>query len=305
VLWGVAPGAHTKQDRAEALAEFDTRVGKPQVIYHAYHRGAELFPTAQEIRLARDPERPRVLFLNWKPVGARWSEIARGDANIDAQLDRLAEHIKANFSEPFFFTVHHEPENDVRAFPGSGMTAKDYAAAFRYVITRLRADGVTNLVSTMSYMAFVPWNTSPWFEELYPGDDVVDWVAWDTYAYSVPGYGYGDFAEMLNRRTGKQKSWPGFYNWAARRFPDKPLMLGEWGVWYSRSNPEHQAAFYDSARLQLESFPRLKAVVYFESPNAEGRDSRVHVTSNGLQSFQRFSQHPAFDIPIRLPKSAG
>ena len=47
---------------------------------------------------------------------------------------------------------------------------------FRYVINRLRADGVTNLVSVMVLMAYMPWIRQSWLDDLYPGDDVVDWV---------------------------------------------------------------------------------------------------------------------------------
>jgi hypothetical protein len=304
-LWGVAPGAHTSQDRTQALADFEARAAKPQIVYHAYHRGRELFPTAAEIALARDVNNPRILFLNWKPTGVTWGQIAAGDAGTDAYLDQLAAHIKATFPELFFFTMHHEPENDVVEQAGSGMTAKDYASAYRYVIERLRANAVTNAVSAMVYMAYIPWNVKPWFGDLYPGNDVVDWIAWDIYAYSEPGHGFGDFAEMMNRRSDSQPGWPGFYNWAARSFPDKPLMVAEWGVWYSTNNPRHQADFFESARLQLELFPRVKAYVYFETPNAEGRDSRVHNTPAGLRAFQQFSGHPAFAVTLSRRQANG
>lgn len=285
-------------DRAVALREFEQKVARPQAIYHGYHRGKELFPTKAEIGLARDPINPRFLFLNWKPTGVTWQQIAAGDYAIDAYLDKLALHLTTTFPEQFFFTMHHEPENDVVERAGSGMTAKDYAAAVRYVITRLRAHGASNLVSVMSYMAFVRWNAKPWFEDLYPGDDVIDWVAWDAYSYSDPGYGYGDFAEMMNRQSESRASWPGFYNWAAQTFPDKPLMLGEWAVWHSKKNPEHQARYFDSVRLQLELFPRLKAFVYFESPNADGRNSMIDATKRGLKSYQQLSRHSAFDVKV-------
>ena len=125
-------------------------------------------------------------------------------------------------------------------------------------------------------------------------------MAWDEYSYSDPGYGFGDFAEMMNRRGSDAADWPGFYNWAARTFPGKPLMLGEWGLWYSKDNSGHQARFFDSARLQLESFPRVKAYVYFETPDAgEGQDSRVDRTSGGLDAFRRLSLHPCFSVKLR------
>jgi hypothetical protein len=300
VLWGVAPGAHTDTPRTVALHDFEQKTGRDQAVYHAYHRGTgDVFPTAEEMDIAREPGHKRVLFLNWKPTGASWASIARGDPATDAYLDRLAEHITRSFPEPFFLTIHHEPENEVTAEAGSGWTAHDYAMMFRHVIQRLRDDGVSNVVSVMAYMAYVPWNVQPWFEDLYPGDDVVDWVAWDSYAYSDPGYGYGDFAEMMNRRSGSRPAWPGFYNWAATRFPTKPLMVAEWGVWHSESNQGHKPYFFRSVAQQVQLFPRVKAMVYFDTPhNQQGMDSRVDSTEEALGAYCVLGQHPAFRVAL-------
>lgn len=306
VLWGVAPGAHTGVDRITALRTFESTTGRPQAIYHAYHRGESLFPTQQEIAIARDPHNPRMLMLNWKPVNVTWRELAQGDPWADAYLDRLAKHIKATYRDPFFFTMHHEPEDDVRTNPVLGMTAKDFANAFRHVVLRLRAKGVDNLISAVCYMAYVPWNAKSWFTDLYPGDDVVDWISWDAYAYSDPGYGHGDFAEMMNRRSRSYPDWPGFYNWAAKSFPSKPLMVAEWGLWQSQANPGHAADFYASVARQMALFPRVKAMIYFETPsNQDGRDSRVHVTVGGLTAYQELGRMPVFQVePLTLAERA-
>jgi hypothetical protein len=300
VLWGVAPGAHTDQSRDQALAQFESDTGRTQAIYHAYHRGTEIFPTAQEISIARDPAKPRLLFLNWKPTGASWAQIARGDEATDNYLDRLAEHIRDTFTEPFFFTVHHEPENDVKPASGSGYTATDFRNMYRYVINRLRAQGVSNMVSVMVHMAYIPWLTQSWWEQLYPGDDVVDWLAWDVYAHSDPGqYGYGDFAELMNRKSSSAPAWQGFYNYAAAKHPDKPFMLGEWGVWYSSREPGHMADFFDSVAKQISMFPRLKAMVYFDTPSDQsGKDSRVTRTSAGLAAYRRLGLDPTFQVDL-------
>jgi hypothetical protein len=300
VLWGVAPGAHTGTPRPLALREFEERTGRRQAVYHAYHRGTdELFPTDDEWDIAREPGNKRILFLNWKPTDVSWADIARGDPTVDSYLDRLAEHIRATFPDPFFFTVHHEPENDVRSEAGSGWTAADYAAMFRHVIQRLRGNGVQNLVSVVAFMAYIPWNAQPWFDALYPGDDVVDWVAWDAYAYSDPGYGHGDFAELMNRRAPDRPGWPGFYNWAAFRFPDKPLMIAEWGVWYSPRNAGHKPYFYRTVAEQIQLFPRIKALVYFDTPgNQKGKDSRVDSTIESLEAYRRLGAGRTFQVRI-------
>ncbi|HIW63199.1 MAG TPA: hypothetical protein H9881_12135 [Candidatus Stackebrandtia excrementipullorum] len=219
-LLGVAPGAHMPGSKTEALLRFEELTGKRQHVYHSYHRGVgKLFPTPDETDVASDPENGRILFINWKPSQASWADIAAGDPETDDYLDELADHIGSTFGRPMFFTVHHEPENDVRPEDGSGYTADDYAAMYRYVVERLRSGGADNLVSVMVYMAYLKWTAMPWHEDLYPGDDVVDWVGWDAYGYSDPGYGHGDFAELVNRVSGLDPDWPGFYNWAATSLP--------------------------------------------------------------------------------------
>ena len=194
--------------------------------------------------------------------------------------------------------MHHEPENDVIERPGSGYMAEDYAAMFRHVVLRLRGDGVTNLVTVMDYMAYAPWNVQPWFNALYPGDDVVDWIGWDMYGYSTPAaYGYGDFAEMLSRNAGRPQ-WPGIYAWAAARFPDKPFMAAEWGVWYDAADPNHQAAVFGSVTAELAQYPQIKALVYFDTPQDGGKSTLVTSTPASLAAFQAMEQQPIFQVSM-------
>jgi Glycosyl hydrolase family 26 len=300
VLWGVAPGAFTDRRGRAALAAFEEKTRRHQDVYHAYHRGErELFPTREEIAIAREPGRERILFLNWKPTGASWAAIARGDRRTDAFLDRLAAHVDRDFPEQFFFTVYHEAEDNVREKPGSGYTAEDYAAMYRHVVLRLRNDGVDNLVTVLVHMAYVPFTGKSWFVHMYPGDDVVDWIGFDTYAYSAPGYGHGDFAELLNRRSAREPHWPGFYDWAAAHHPGKPLMVAEWGVWSSKQDPGHKAAFYREVGRQIGEFPRIKALVHFDTPhNQDGRDSTVDSSPDALAAYRALGRLPIFRVTI-------
>jgi hypothetical protein len=300
VLWGVAPGAFTESRGRSALARFEAKTGRHQDVFHAYHKGnRQLFPTRDEMAIARERGRERVLFLNWKPSGASWAKIAKGDRATDAFLDRLAGHLRRNFREPFFFTVHHEAEDQVREKKGSGYTAQDYAAMYRHVIQRLRARGAHNMVTVLVHMAYVPHTSKSWFEHMYPGDHVIDWIGFDTYAYSDPGYGHGDFAELLNRRSSTKPNWPGFYNWAARKHPGKPLMVAEWGVWSSKRNPGHKAAFYREVGRQITRFPRIRAMVHFETPRSEeGRDSRVDATRESLAAYRSLGRLPIFQVEV-------
>jgi hypothetical protein len=298
-LVGVAPAAHTSRDKEQALLEFETRVEHPQQIYHAYERGSgKLFPTEAQIALTEDPLNPRTLFINWKPQMAEWGAIAAGDPETDEYLDKLAAHIKANFDKPFFFTVHHEPENDVDPRAGSHMEAADYAAMYRYVVERLRGQGVDNLVTVMNYMGYLRWVEKPWHGDLYPGDDVVDWIGLSGYGQSLKDDGHSDFGEIVDQTN---DTWPGFYHWVAREHPKKPMMLAEWGVFNEEKYPNHQKTVFQEARYQMAHYPRLKAVVYFESPNAEGRNSEVHLNQDTLDAFRALMRSRHFDVRLEWP----
>ena len=261
--WGAAPRAFMSTPVDQGIAQLEAQTGQPFDVVHAYHRNDELFPNAAERAIALQPGHNRLLFLNWKPaMDMSWRAVANGAA--DARIDREANYLNTTWQHPFFLTIWHEPENDVNPTPGSGMTADDYAAMFRHVVQRLRADGVNNAITVMTYMNYLPWEEKPWFDNLYPGDDVVDWIATDSYIYSgASGYGTGDFNKMMNRSS---SSFPGFYKWATTTHPGQPIMLGEWGVFNNAADPAGQADFYRSVQAELHNYPDLHALIDFDMP---------------------------------------
>lgn len=297
-LTGAAAGAHTSRPKEDAFLEFEQTVGRTQHIYHAYERAdGRLFPTRKQIDLATDPDNPRTLFINWKPRMATWAEIAAGDPDVDRYLTRLADHIDQNFDQPFFFTVHHEPENDVINRPGSGMQPGDYREMYRYVVNFLRSAGADNLVTVMNYMGYLKWTEVPWHDQLYPGDDVVDWIGVSGYGQSLNDDGHSDFTEIVDQ-TKDDGTWPGYYHWVGQQHPTKPLMLAEWGVFKTDGHPDHQETVFRSAAEQFAYYPRLKAVVYFSSPDAEGRDSEVDTDPDALEAYRDLMASELFDVKL-------
>ncbi|WP_327006334.1 endoglucanase [Dactylosporangium sp. NBC_01737] len=293
LLWGVAPGAFTDLPSSEALGNFERTTGRPADILHSYHRGDEVWPTADEIATVRQ-SRKRILFANWKVAwDTTWADVAAGGQ--DARIDRAAARLKA-FPGKLFVALHHEPENDVRA--GGGMTARDYAAMYRHTVLRLRAAGVTNVVFVMVYMAYEPWCVQPWFGDLYPGDDVVDWIGMDPYLFAKPGgYGHGDFTYLVDRTSDPAK-WPGFYTWVTRTHGNKPLMIAEWGVYEHAADPAQKAWIYSTVRQQLGRFPAIKALVYFDSPNAPKGDTRPDSSQAALAEFQKLASSTVFSVTL-------
>ncbi|GGO67431.1 glycoside hydrolase family 26 protein [Nonomuraea cavernae] len=285
--WGMAPEIFTGVPVDQAIRSAEQRMGTHADVVHVYHRTSELFPTDREIRLARDPARPRLLLVNWKPsFDHTWAEIAGGA--LDHRIDRLAAYIRRTFPERFFLTIHHEPENDVRAGQGSGMQAADYAAMYRHVVLRLREKGVKNAVTVMTYMGAPNWAAKAWFEELYPGDDVVDWVAMDPYADSD----VRDFAGLVNKTRPDFPRWPGFYRWMQLRFPGKPVMVAEWGVFEDAGSPK--GAFYHSVRAQIRNYPQIKALIYFDSPQAPRGNTSFDTEPMTGRAFTTLARDPHF-----------
>jgi hypothetical protein len=237
---------------ADALAREEAELGRRLDIVHVFHTAGEVWPTPAEVALATDPVKPRLLLVNWKPEGGNtWAQVAAGAA--DASIDAAAARVEAALgSRPFFLTIHHEPENEIGA-DGSGYTPADYVAMYRYVVNRLRADGVSNAVTVWDMMGYAGWGDQGLYQALYPGDDVVDWIGYDPYTDVGSG-----LAGIVNRPG---RSFPGFYTWATTAHPGKPVMLAEFGI--AASDPASRAAAFGGLAVQAKMFPALKAFVYF------------------------------------------
>ncbi|WP_229716325.1 CBM96 family carbohydrate-binding protein [Mangrovihabitans endophyticus] len=297
VLWGGAAGGFTSAPRDRALRDWEKLSGRTATVFHTYHKGDERFPTASEIAMTRDPARPRVLLLNWKVAyGSTWAKVARGDR--DARIDAFAARVRASYPEKFFLVLHHEPENDVVARRGSGWEASDYAAMYRHTVRRLRAKGVTNTITVMAYMGNEKWMSQSWWRDLYPGDDVVDWIGLDSYVSAEKGYyHHGDFADLLDRRG---RTGPAFYEWATIRHPGKPVMVAEWGVYHRVGRPADKAPGYASVLPELAKRPAIKAIVHFDTKHDDegDRDISIDSTRGNLAAFRTLAANPLFDVRL-------
>jgi hypothetical protein len=297
VLWGAAAGGFTGRPRDAELRTWERRSGRTATIFHTYHRGDEVFPTAAEIAMTRDPAQPRVLLTSWRvDYGSTWAKVAAG--RLDRRIDTFAARAKA-YGQKFFLVINHEPEDDVKPAAGSGMTAKDFRASFRHVIQRLRADGVTNAVSVVAYMGNEKWMARSWWTDLYPGDDVVDWIAIDSYVSAEPGYYHnGMFGDLLDRHA---PGGEGFYQWATTRHPSKPFMLAEWGVYHRVHRVFSKAPQFNSVLPELANRPKIKAMVYFDTKrDAFGdRDISIDSSSASLSAFRRLAANPLFNVRLR------
>jgi hypothetical protein len=280
----------------QAIMDVERAVRRPLDIAHYYHRGQSvLFPTSGEMSRANEPQRHRLLYLNWKPTGLTWHQIADGAA--DGFLSRLGAHIRSTHPEPFFLSLNAEMEDEVIATAGSGRTAADFRSFFRHTVQTLRAAGANNVVFVVNYTSTPHWGDKSWFDTLYPGDDVVDWIAEDPYAVGEADdpVWRTDFPGLVNRKQNPPGSdYPGFYSWAQREHSSKPVMLGEWGVDDPADDPTYKPRFFARAGDQLNQFPKLKALVYWNAPDFPVvGDTRVDSSPQTLAAVRDFVSLPA------------
>lgn len=272
-------GAWTSPNTGVSIEEREAQIGRRYAIVHAYHDWNNRFPTESEQSLAREG---RILFLAVEPriygtdTIVPWREIAAGDH--DTAIDAMAMRVR-EFGRPLFIDFAHEPEENTAMG-----TPAEFAAAFRHLRARFDAAGASNVAWVWTVMGYSghEWQYSG---GLYPGDDVIDWIAWDPYNwYRCHGSPWRGFAEKVS----------GFYDWLiAHGHGDKPFMLAEFGSAEHDDDPLAKGAWFDGARdaLRRGEFPNLKALVYFDSRPSEC-DWRLDTSQASLDGFRRLAADP-------------
>jgi beta-mannanase len=156
------------------------------------------------------------------------------------------------------------------------------------------------MVNVLAYMGNEKWMAQSWWSDLYPGDDVVDWIGLDSYVSVEKGYyHYGDFGDLLDRRpTGGGLGW---YDYMVRNHPAKPIMVAEWGMYHRTKVITDKAPAYRTVIPELTAHPRVKAIVYFDTASDDegDRDISVNSTATGLTAFREVAAHPMFKVTLK------
>lgn len=266
------------QSKQDHFATMEARLNANFDIFHDFLQWNDMvnkdWPNLKTQALADDG---RILLTNWKSPTGRvtdWAKIADGD--YDADIRTAARQVR-DFGQPTFITFYHEPEDNIRdAANGDGQKTQlyldSYRDAFRHIVQVFEANGADNAVWVWDMQGWLGGFESYYLNGLYPGDDVVDWVAWNPYNW----HGCENHGNPRKWKTFEEVVSP-FYDWLDeggedRPSRDKPLMLGEWGSEENdgaTNSEQTKAEWLDDARRILPTrFPRLKAVVYFDT---EGR----------------------------------
>ena len=178
----------------------------------------------------------------------------------DAYITKFAQAAAA-WKNPFF--LRFDAEMNGWWLPWSEQTngnqPGDFVRAWRHTVDIFRAQGATNVTWVWCPNIVGPNSTS--MNELYPGDNYVDWVSTDGYNY---GTDRNNQPQSFNQIFGFSAYDGGFntYQMLQTLAPTKPIMIAEVGS--SETGGSKAAWLTDAFGTQLASnFPAVKAVMYF------------------------------------------
>jgi cellulose synthase (UDP-forming) len=153
---------------------------------------------------------------------------------------------------PVFVRWGHEMETGDARYPWSGATRESYIAAYRHFATRCRPSAPQIL------LVWSPRGDRT-LTEYYPGEGYVDFAGLSL--YELPAYDLDHFGKVKSFRD----SFAPKYNRAIAY--NKPIMIAEMGV---SGDPKYQARWMADFFRDLQHFPWLRTIVYFNAKDSPG-----------------------------------
>lgn len=282
----------------EGIEDFEKLAGKsPAIIASSSYWGKQTFPLKNLSLISRHGAVPLVFWSPWDrpyeeakgPDRFSLKEILAG--KWDSYIDEWADGAR-NFGKPFFVSFCNEMNGDW--FPWSGLYyggenggADVFKRTWRYVVDRVRARGVRNILWVFHANSF-PTINDEWnvMESYYPGSDYVDWLGLSVYGKQFRNEGkWANFQDLIK--------WP--YEEITALDPRKPVMLAEFGVGdFPKSGDK--AAWIGDALAMIPEYPRIKAAVYWHErwQNEDGTYSNLRINSSppALEAFRKNISRP-------------
>lgn len=220
--------------------------------------------------------------VNWKPAST-WGEAGGGNRAVNREIAEAAQNIRQVAPHKVFLTVWHEPQNDVRpgtsacpGLKGSAGSPAQYRAMWRNVEAIFHRAGVSNVVWDMNYMSY-PGQRGAFdclVPQLWPGNNLVDWVTYDTYSHGKTWQQTsGRFYQLL-----EHDSTP------TVNFESKAWGIGEFGACKQPATGISPVQYFSSIAqaVAANTYPRLKMyLVYADTGNHAGTGCLTDYDSNG------------------------
>jgi hypothetical protein len=212
-------------------------------------------------------------------------EITAG--RYDGYIHNFARAAKA-WGYPFFIRFAHEMNGDWYPWATgkgnpNGNEPADFTAMWRYVHGIFRDVGAHNVAWV--WCVNTPYPGSTPISQLYPGNDVVDWIGIDGYNHGGPQWQslqqvFGDTYATVTAHT------------------SKPIMFSEVS---SSEEGGSKAQWITSGFLDTipKRFPRVHAVLWFDWRMSQ--DWRVNSSAASLAAFRKVVGSPLYKGHVQLP----
>lgn len=282
--------AHNGTDELQAQRDFETAWGRRSDLVRVFDGWdvPALFTPAQQT-LAREGRTLVVSWNSWdRGTGVPWSQVAAGV--YDRLVDQRAEEVK-QLGTPLLFTFQHEPEHWAGTAAGS---AGDFCRAYRHVVQRFRALGVTNASYGEVLMA---WSAARGQAEQYwCGDDVVQWLGADGYDW------YGCVSPDGPWRTPSEVFDP-WYRWGTSH--GTPLVITEWGTGEDAAVPGRKAAWIGQLDDMVRARPAIKGVMIYSTAKNRNCPRYSDTSPSSQQAFVAMGADPYYASVPPAPRAPG
>ena len=296
-VYAYGEGGLTSSSDWQAITNFVTNAQKDISIINNFDswtdsnsstNGTQTFPTAEMNNIRSHGSIP---MFTWQPQnGSQGVTQSFTLANIingayDTYITNWAASAKS-WGHPFFLRLAHEMNGTWYPWCASvnGNTPGQYMQMWQHVHDIFTSVGATN-VTWVWCVNVIPGLPTP-INQLYPGDNYVDWLALDGYnRLANPWQDYSAIAATTITQL-------------TTIAPGKPIMVAETGCNQTNNPTETKAQWFLNALTNYLPVvqPRIKAWVYFNSTNtSDGNDWRITVPASAVTGYQQGIALPYYD----------
>ena len=296
-VYAYGEGGLTSSSSWQAVTNFVTDAQKDVSIINNFDswtdsssstNGTQAFPTTEMNNIRNHGSIP---MFTWQPQnGTQGVNQSFTLANIingayDTYITNWATVAKS-WGHPFFLRLAHEMNGTWYPWCASvnGNTAAQYVQMWQHVHDIFTSVGATNV--TWVWCVNVVSSMPTPINQLYPGDNYVDWLALD--GYNRLANPWQDFSAIVATTVTQLTNIA----------PGKPVMVAETGCNQTNNPTETKAQWFLNVLTNYLPVvqPRIKAWVYFNSTNSnDGNDWRITSPASAVTGYQQGIALPYYD----------
>jgi hypothetical protein len=192
-----------------------------------------------------------------------WTYKQITSGSMDRYIDTIAKRLK---SSPGTYLIDFNHESDDTPDMGGSNTQRaaagsrtEYAAAYRHLVGRFRAVGVTNVAWGLTLAGWTTGDKGKWAElrQMWPGRGYVDIIMWDPYNNHASNW--RDFGETVSGTYNAINA--GLFDAVDPTAKNLPVGLGEFGSVPDARRP----GWLRSIPSELRKLPNLVYLNYYSS----------------------------------------